>query len=270
MRMILQFCVVTVVLTSFYAAAVGWSSDTVLSCLLTAATLVIVCNGISSTKRIERIAILAWLYWGLSYVSNLVEALYFHVIPVLEAGKSIVIGLGLALLVACILEGLMPAKSLETGALQVSSAPQLWWRIPLLATLFSVFYLAAGAAIFPWVASFYQNRPLPSLRQLMALQLCRGLLDTACIIPLLRRWNQSRRRAAWLSASVFTVLCGWGPLLLPNRFMPGPIRLAHSVEMGASGIAFGVVTVMLLLKPKCLTPAENITSGSTNPDMSTV
>lgn len=228
-------CAVAVVVALFHAATVGWSFGVALSSLLTGTTLVLACDGIAGTPRIEMIAILTWLYWGLSYVSNLIEALYFRVIPVPDAKRSVLGGLVIALLVACILEWLAPAKSREQHH-RVRSAAHLWWRIPLLALLFFAIYLSAGIAINPWIKSFYQNRPLPSLGQLAALQFCRGLLDVACIFPLLRRWAYSRQRAAWLSVCVFTVLCGWGPLLLPNRFLPAPIRLAHSVEMGASGI----------------------------------
>jgi hypothetical protein len=266
-KRVLQVCAVAGVLTLFYAATGSWSFGAALSAILTAITLAATHNGIRATKRIERIAILAWLYWGLSYISNLIEAVYFQVIPVLDARRTAVIGLGIALLVACILEGLMPGKGMETVHRHVRSAPNLWWRIPLLDFLFFVIYLAGGIAIQPWIMSFYQNRALPSLGQLFALQLCRGLLDIACIFPLLYRWNQSRRRAAWLSACIFTVLCGWGPLLLPNRFMPGPIRFAHGVEMGGSGILFGIVTAMLLLKPEPLTPAGTVASDGDDLDI---
>jgi hypothetical protein len=205
--------------------------------------------------RIKNVAILAGLYWGLSYVSNIVESLYFHVLPALDAVRGVAGGLGIAVLVACILEWRAPAKNRQEDSL-VTSAPRLWWRIPLLGVLFFLIYLIAGMAIHPWIASFYQNRPLPSLGQLAAWQFCRGLLDTACIFPLLHVWTRSRRRAVWLSAYVFTVLCAWGPLLLPNRFLPGPIRLAHAVEMGVSGILFGIATAMLLLKPASFLSAE--------------
>jgi hypothetical protein len=254
-KKLLRVCAVAVVVALFHAATVGWSFGVVLSSFLTGTTLVLACGGIEGTPRIEMIAILTWLYWGLSYVSNLIEALYFRVIPVLDAKRSVLGGLVIALLVACILEWLAPTKSREQHRL-VRSAAHLWWRFPLLALLFFVIYLSAGIAINPWIKSFYKNRPLPSLEQLAALQFCRGLLDVACIFPLLRRWAYSRQRAAWLSVCVFTVLCGLGPLLLPNRFLPAPIRLAHSVEMGASGIAFGIITTMLLLKPVSAISAE--------------
>jgi hypothetical protein len=54
---------------------------------------------------------------------------------------------------------------------------------PVLALLFFVFYLIAGIAIHPWIAAFYQNRPLPSLGQLFLLQFFRGLFRHFVPIP---------------------------------------------------------------------------------------
>jgi hypothetical protein len=122
------------------------------------------------------------------------------------------------------------------------------WRIPLLAFAFFVIYLIAGVAIQPWIASFYAHRHLPTLTQLLLLQLCRGAFDLACIYPVFLQWRRSRARAVWMSAYVFTVLCGWSPLLLPNKFLPGQIRLAHAVEMGASGVVFGALAALVLLQ----------------------
>ena len=255
MKMLLRACGVAVAIALFHGATVGWSFGVALSSLLIGTTLVLACDSIEAAPRIEMVAILTWLYWGLSYVSNIIEALYFHVIPVLAAKRSVLGGLVIAVLAACISVWLAPAKSREQIH-RARIASHLWWRIPLLALLFFVIYLSAGIAINPWIKSFYQNRPLPSLGDLAALQFCRGLLDVACIFPLSRRWAYSRERAAWLSVCVFTVLCGWGPLWLPNRFLPAPIRLAHGVEMGASGIAFGIITTMLLLKPVSAKSAE--------------
>lgn len=183
MKTLQRACAVAVVIALFHGATVGWSFGVALSSLLTSTALVLACDGIAGAPRIEMIVILTWLYWGLSYVSNLIEALYFRVIPILDAEKSVVGGLVIALLAACILVSLSPVRSQEQLR-PVRSAAHLWWRIPLLALLFFLVYLGAGIAINPWIKSFYQNRPLPSLEQLAALQFCRGLLDIACIFPL--------------------------------------------------------------------------------------
>ncbi|MCU1294542.1 MAG: hypothetical protein JWP08_3392, partial [Bryobacterales bacterium] len=60
----------------------------------------------------------------------------------------------------------------------------------------------------------------------------------------------SRKQAVCLSAGVFSVFCSRAPLLLPDQYLPAPIRVAHAVEMGASGIAFGTPVRFMLLKPR--------------------
>jgi hypothetical protein len=248
MKMFVSVIVLTAVIFGADTAMLGWSVFTALSALLTAITLVLVRDGFAAHSKLVGLLTTAWMYWGLSYLSNLIEAVYFNVIPIKAAVSGALAGLIMALVVAGILEALtIPGR--ETPVRPIALAPGVWWRIPVLAFAFFVIYLAAGAAIYPWVAAFYAHQALPTLTQLLRLQLCRGLLDLACISPVFWQWKQSRKRAVWVSACVFTVLCGWAPLLLPNQFMPGSIRLAHAAEMGASGIVFGIIAATVLLKP---------------------
>ncbi len=240
--------VLTVTILSALTATLGWSIYTLLSALLTSITLVLVRDGLRSRSKLWSWLIVAWLYWGLSYVSNLIEAVYFAVIPPRTARLSALVGLLLALATAGLLE-VMTAPGDSGHERRTVLTAGAAWRIPVLAFAFFVIYLAAGIAIHPWIASFYAQRHLPTLTQLLRLQVCRGILDLSCIYPVYRQWWKSRTRAVWVSACIFTVLCGWGPLLLPNQFLPGPVRLAHAVEMGASGILFGIITALLLLKP---------------------
>jgi hypothetical protein len=240
--------VLTVTILSALTVTLGWSVSTLFSALLTSITLVLVRDGLRSRSKLRSLLTVAWLYWGLSYVSNLIEAVYFAVIPPRAARLSALAGLILALTTAGLLE-LMTAQRDAPHERPTILTAGVAWRIPVLAFAFFVIYLAAGIAIHPWIASFYAHRHLPTLTQLLRLQLCRGALDLSCIYPVYRVWRKSRTRAVWVSACVLTVLCGWGPLLLPNQFLPGPIRLAHAVEMGASGIVFGIITAFLLLKP---------------------
>ena len=247
MNKTLRICGVAAILFFPLGFTVGWSVGVVLSACLTATALVLVRDGLKPSSRLAGVITIAWLYWGLSYLSNLIEALYFGIIPFAGAGKSAIFALGMALAAAALLEWMTSIR--ENGEESLSAvASGVVWRIPLLCVTFFLVYITAGIAIQPWIMSFYAHRQLPSLQQLFVLQLCRGLLDLACVYPCFLQWVASRRRAVWLSAYVFTVLCGWAPLLLPNRFMPSPIRLAHAFEMGASGIVFGAITALLLLK----------------------
>lgn len=252
MRTIVKFGITACFLTFADAFLTRWSSlsiGTLLSGMITAAALVLVRDGLRSRSRFRAVATIAWLYWGLSYLSNIIEAVAFKVIPVERAATSLMGSLVLALAVAGLLE-LMSSTPEQHRVPETVPAPGAPWRIALLAIAFFAIYLAAGIAIQPWIMSFYAGRPLPSLRELAVLVPCRGLLDIACIYPWFLQWGKSRRYAMWLAAYVFAALCGWGPLLLPNAYLPPSIRAAHAVEMGASGIVFGVLTALLLLRSK--------------------
>lgn len=248
MNRLARVLILAVVIFGALTAMLGWSVFTALSGLLTAMTLVLVRDGLAASSRLRSFLTIAWMYWGLSYVSNLIEAVYFSVMPIAAARSGALAGLIMTLGVAGVLEMVTPAGS-EEQALPVLLTAGVWWRIPMLAFAFFAIYLAAGIAIHPWIAAFYSHMQLPTLPQLLRLQLFRGLLDLAFIYPVYRQWGRSRRLGMSISACVFTVLCGWGPLLLPNQFLPGSIRLAHAAEMGASGIAFGILTAAVLLKP---------------------
>jgi hypothetical protein len=247
MRLLTRVALLTAVLFGVQTTMLGWSVFTALSALLTAFTLVLVREGFAARTRLAGFFTTAWMYWGLTYVSNLIEAVYFKVLPVRAALSSAAIGSLIALALAALLEAMTETDGSKPMR-SVTLARGVWWRVPVLAFAFFVIYCAAGAAIYRWVASFYAHQQLPTLTELLRLQLCRGVFDLACIYPVFSQWKCARMPALWMSACAFTVLCGWAPLLLPNQFMPGPIRLAHAVEMGASGIVFGMLTAAVLLK----------------------
>ena len=66
-----------------------WSIGTVLSGVITAAALVLVRDGLQPRSRARAVATIAWLYWGLSYLSNIIEALAFKLVPAERATKSL-------------------------------------------------------------------------------------------------------------------------------------------------------------------------------------
>ena len=237
-----------------------------LSGAITAAALVLVRDGLRPRLPIQGIATIALLYWGLSYVSNIIEALAFKVIPAAGALKGVLVGLVLALVAAWLLERLTPSQAAQSQP-QSTFAAGAPWRIALLAFTFFVLYIAAGIAIQPWIMSFYAGRTLPSMRELAILVPSRGLFDIACIAPWFLQWQKSRRHAVWLSAYVFAALCGWGPLLLPNVYLPGPIRAAHAVEMGVSGVLFGALAAFVLLRSAVPKQKSISTEGAALPVM---
>ena len=256
MQRLIQFLTAAAVFAVANTLLVGASPSSLLSALIVALALTAIRDGLSSQSHIRAILSMAWLYWGLFSISNLIEALAFRVIPLRGAERAAVSSLCVGLLVAVVLESLSRRRVMLPQQ-KTALAKGLVWRVPMLALSFFVLYIAAGLAIQPWIMSFYAHRPLPSLHQLLLLQICRGVLDVSCIYPWYRQWAGSRMHAAWLSAYAFAALCGWGPLLLPNRYLPAPIRAAHAVEMGAAGIALGLLAAYVLLRPRRLMDKES-------------
>ena len=244
--------VLAAVIFGALTATLGWSLFTAVSSCITASALVLIRDGIRPRSRLLGLVTVAWVYWGLTYVSNVIEAVYFTIMPGLTAILAALIGLATSLVVAGCLEYLTPFQ-ITKSVYPVVLAPGAWWRIPVLALAFFVIYLAAGIAIHPWIAAFYAHRQLPALPQLLRLQLCRGALDISFVYPIYRRWGQSRRAAAWVSACMFPILCGWGPLLLPNPFLPGAIRLAHAAEMGVQSASWRGQGTSLATTLSCFT-----------------
>ncbi len=247
-RLLICFLAVAGLLWVIDGFTAGWALGTAVSASLTAIGLVAMRRGIAPATHGRGVATVALAFWGLSYLSNLIEAAAFHILSAAQAARGALVGLAIATAAAGLLEALL-ARPAAHGIRASEPARGAVWRFPLLALAFLVTYLAAGLAIQPWIMSFYAGRSLPSMGELVPLILFRGLLDVACVYPWLRQWVLTRGKAALVSAYAFTVLCGWGPLLLPSHFLPPAIRAAHAVEMASSGIVFGALVAWLLITP---------------------
>jgi hypothetical protein len=123
------------------------------------------------------------------------------------------------------------------------------WRVPLAALSYLVLYFAAGVAVLAFVREFYAGKPLPTPGLLIVMQLFRGLVYVAAVLPLVQRMSGRRWRAAWVLGLAFSVLGGIAPLLLPNNeYLPVNIRAAHAVKISISNFLFGLAVTMLLVR----------------------
>ena len=127
-----------------------------------------------------------------------------YLLPAAAARRSALVGLIMALAIAGLLE-VMTTPGGGLSGCQTVLRTGVWWRIPVLAFAFFVIYLAAGVSIHPWIASFYAHRQLPTIIQLLRLQLFRGVLDISCVYPMYWQWMKSRKRVVWVSACVFSL-----------------------------------------------------------------
>ncbi len=145
--------------------------------------------------------------------------------------------------------GLAIALLWRTGeTAQTPKLRGLWWKSVVIAVLYFVCYFAAGLWAFsqPVNHSFYAHAPEISPVFLAELELGRGLVWgglAALTVVCLRRpvWS-----AALLTGVTFAVLMA-SQLLLPNPFMPWPLRCVHIIEIGVSNLVFGFLAGLIWL-----------------------
>lgn len=177
------------------------------------------------------------LAFGVGSINPLIEAVVFGVMPIADVPTAMAVNL-------VVFSGLSLAAIAALGkwhpSTQVFSAPRLTLlRLVAAAACYTLLYLAAGMAVFPFVKDFYATKTLPAISTLVGLQLVRGLLYVLYAWPWLRL---GPRNAGLILGAVYAVLGGVAPLIVDdNTYMPYNVRMAHLVEVGISNFVFGLV-----------------------------
>ena len=130
------------------------------------------------------------------------------------------------------------------------SAGEWAWKLALAGVVYAIIYVAFGALVAvplagPAFAEYYGDLVMPAW--LLLFQVARGAVWVAALLPVVRmmrgRWWEAGLACALLS-SILTAV----PLILPNPFMPEPMRLAHFVELLSSNFVFGWTTAFIFLR----------------------
>jgi len=112
-------------------------------------------------------------------------------------------------------------------------------------------YIAAGLLILPIIRPWYETLGTldtsPAL--VFPLQIVRGALFVAFVLPLLRSMSVTRRQAAVTMAVMIPLVHGIAALVPPNPFMPDYVRHAHMVEIGWSNFVLGLLIGFLFWNP---------------------
>jgi hypothetical protein len=112
-------------------------------------------------------------------------------------------------------------------------------------------YVTAGILILPLIRAWYeaQGRLPPGPQLLIPLQLFRGALYVAFVLPLLRSMSVSRWQASLAMAVMIPLVHGVAALIRPNPLMPGFVRHAHLIEIGWSNFVLGLLIGFLFWNP---------------------
>lgn len=122
------------------------------------------------------------------------------------------------------------------------------WRLALAWAAFPVIYLTFGKIVEPFVIEVYQQGLLeltaPGWNQIIPMQLLRSLLFLLVCLPLVLRW-QGSRRGLWISLSAALFLFVGGFYMLQAYWYPVWFRLIHSAEILCDSLVYGLALVSL-------------------------
>jgi hypothetical protein len=141
----------------------------------------------------------------------------------------------------------------------VMPASEWAWKLVVIAVVYVILYFTFGYFIawrHPGVAEYYGGvDPASFLAQmrivlrntpwLVPFQILRALCWVALASPVIRMLKGKWPETALSIGLLFAVVMN-APLLLPNPYMPEPVRMAHLVETASSNFIFGVFVGWLL------------------------
>lgn len=207
-------------------------------------------------------AMFVGLFGPMSFMSQIESAFFVRGMPLPDVARVAAAGLLCSLVAAPLAVWTFRTERAArppAGIALPRTAGDWLARIGVIAVLYLALYFGFGYFVawsVPEVRAFYGGgepqgffshllgiaRGQPDL---LAFQVLRAALWTAIATPLVARFGGSPRRCALAVGLAFAVFMN-AQLLLPNAFMPEPVRMVHLVETGSSNLLFGAGLVGVL------------------------
>ncbi|MFT4074691.1 MAG: hypothetical protein QM647_04100 [Asticcacaulis sp.] len=181
-----------------------------------------------------------------------IEALYFN--SYLHMSNSLLTQMAIGNLVKSAIVAVVCAWLWRGEAQPAEPLSGLAWKIPVIISLYVVFYFGAGALI-AWqsadVRAYYAQGFHIDQGQLALLQVGRGLIWALLAWLSVTSLTGGVWRRALLTGAAFSLLMAL-PLLYPNPLMPWAVRHVHLIEVGVSNFLFGILASLILLSGRKL------------------
>jgi hypothetical protein len=147
----------------------------------------------------------------------------------------------------------------EPNARLVMPAGEWLWKLSVIAIAYLILYFTFGYFIAwrnPAVSEYYGGRDPGSFAAqisavlqvtpwLVPLQIVRAMCWVLLALPVIRMLKGGWLETALMLGLLFAVVMN-AQLLLPNPYMPKPVRMAHLMETASSNFIFGVLIGWLL------------------------
>jgi hypothetical protein len=277
---VLRVITLTIVLFVCFAVAggiVGFASDSRASEQTGASTLLLLAVCLSQVMVMTHLILRSrWTGWRLvaavffifygvtTFMPQIESAVFLTRLPPGTLPRLFLMGVLIAVpfsVLAVLILGKRRAGVVYTRANSrlVMPAGEWAWKLVVIAVVYVILYFTFGYFIawrHPGVAEYYGGvDPGSFLAQmrivlrntpwLVPFQVLRALFWVALASPVIRMLKGKWPETALSIGLLFAVVMN-APLLLPNPYMPEPVRMAHLVETASSNFIFGVFVGWLL------------------------
>lgn len=225
-------------------AEIGWALLSNLLIVLALTYAVVRSNGYGF--KLESAIFL--MFFGIYVFNTQIEAIFFQLqIPRSEVIRQILSGLLITFLFSPALVFIMDKIHISNTDVKSPIQPSVpilgyVWRFIVCDISYVFLYFLAGAIIYPYVKEFYtETAQMPAADKILLMQLFRGVVYVIVTLPVIRMFKGKRLETALMIGLQLSILGGIAPLLLPNPYMPEPIRLVHGFEVGISNFIYGAI-----------------------------
>lgn len=214
------------------------------------------------------LAIFVVFYGVGTFVGQIESAVFLTQLPPGMVARLFLMGFLVAAPFSALAVIILGKRKDELGGTQPNSRlvmPASEWalKLPIIAVAYVILYFTFGYFIAwrnPAVQAYYggtdQGNFLAQMRNvvqerpwLVPFQVLRAMCWVAIALPVVRMLKGDRPETAIALGLTFAVLMN-AQLLLPNPYMPEPVRMAHLVETASSNFIFGVLVGWLLTEPR--------------------
>ena len=279
---VLRVLALTIVLFVCFAVAgtvVGFSSDSQATEPAGASTLLLlaVCllQVMVMTHLILRsrwtgwrlIAAVFFIFYGVTtFMPQIESAVFLTRLPPGTLPRLFLMGVLIAApfsVLAVLILGKRRAEAVDTepNTRLMMSASEWAWKLAVIAVVYVILYFTFGYFVawrHPGVAEYYggtdpgsfaaqMGTVLRNTPWLVPFQIVRAMCWVALALPVIRMLKGKWPETALSIGLLFAVVMN-APLLLPNPYMPEPVRMAHLVETASSNFIFGIFVGWLLTR----------------------
>jgi len=209
-------------------------------------------------RRLTRWLILSLFVWVFASVGMVLESFFFMTTGAVSSLENSLFTTLNFLLPSLFLSGMVaslfrPTPNTIFPSKFIASTIHGWLLRVLAALLaYPLIYFAFGLLVQPLIGNYYATGQYelttPTWGQMVPLQLARSLLFLLVSLPIISRWNGSRR-CLWLALGCAIFACTGFMAVLTAYWFPWQLRLFHGLELLADALVYAGVLTWLFRQP---------------------